>query len=139
MLPTERTFACAKCGAAATTILLVPTGVPPRSLDATRIADTLVSLPAGSTESPFMIIDGIVGQTQFRLEESSFETVKRALEHEDSAALHALDSEYVSSFCPNCGCHYCRTHWTQEVAFDDGYYDCTYGVCPAGHKCMLDD
>jgi hypothetical protein len=86
-----------------------------------------------------MVIDGIVCQNQCRLDESSFENVRRALEQDDSAGLFAMDSEYVSSFCPDCGCHYCRSHWTQEVAFDDGYYDCTYGACPAGHRRKLDD
>ena len=107
--------------------------------DATEIVDLPAGLPGGSTESPCMIIDGIVCQNQCRLDESSLPTVKRALEHEDSAALYAMDSEYVSSFCPQCGCHYCRSHWAQDVAYDDGFYDCTYGTCPAGHQRKLDD
>lgn len=137
--PIEKTFLCAECGAPATTILLLPTGATRPAADVTEIVDLPVGLPGGSTESPCMIIDGIVCQNQCRLEESSLPSVKRALEYEDSAALYALDSEYVSSFCPQCDCHYCRSHWEQESRVRRWVYDCTYGTCPAGHKRKLDD
>ncbi len=135
----EKTFFCAKCGNAATTILLLPAGVHRPAADATEIVELPLGLPGGSANSSCLIIDGVTCQNQCRLAESSLPAVKRALEHEDSAALYAMDSEYVSSFCPACGYHYCRQHWEQDVAFDDGFYDCTYGTCPAGHKRKLDD
>jgi predicted RNA-binding Zn-ribbon protein involved in translation (DUF1610 family) len=132
--PVEKTFFCSKCGNAATTILLLPAGVDRPAADATVVVEMPVGLPGGSAESSCLIVDGVTCQNQCRLDESSLPFVKRALEDGNSAALYAMDSEYVSSFCPQCGCHYCRKHWEQEVAYDDGFYDCTYGTCPDGHR-----
>ncbi len=39
----------------------------------------------------------------------------------------------ASFYCPDCGASYCKDHWQQQVEFDDGFYDCTYGTCPQGH------
>lgn len=60
-----------------------------------------------------------------------------------AADLYARDnlgmSEGMDGYCPGCDRAYCRRHYATEVRFDDGFYDCTYATCPAGHRRMIDD
>ena len=42
-------------------------------------------------------------------------------------------------YCPECGQAYCRADWHTYVVFDEGFYDCTIGTCPAGHRHTVDD
>jgi len=46
---------------------------------------------------------------------------------------------YVPFWCAICQASYCTDHWSKRTAYDDGFYDCTYGVCPLGHEGILDD
>ena len=55
----------------------------------------------------------------------------------DAAALHRLD--FAPFWCRGCEKPYCSRHWTTEVIMDEGFYDCTYGTCPLGHRSMIDD
>lgn len=43
--------------------------------------------------------------------------------------------------CAACGevAGVCRADWSTEVRTDDGFYDCTMGTCPNGHRHMVDD
>jgi hypothetical protein len=48
----------------------------------------------------------------------------------------------LDGYCPECDKAYCGDHIKQEVVMDDedpGFYDCTYGTCPKGHRRMIDD
>ena len=50
--------------------------------------------------------------------------------------------EGLDAYCPECNLIYCKDHWIMEVKYDDdfpGFYDCTYGTCPKGHRRMIDD
>jgi hypothetical protein len=42
---------------------------------------------------------------------------------------------------PPCQCQacYCRDDWQGTVVFDGPFYDYTDGVCPAGHRHLIDD
>ena len=40
---------------------------------------------------------------------------------------------------PECGLNYCRTDWETFPVFDEGFYDCTIGICPSGHRHTVDD
>jgi hypothetical protein len=66
------------------------------------------------------------------------------LDADDLAGLHAqakaagLD-EGVDGYCPECDRVYCRVHYQAREVFDEGFYDCTYGTCPQGHRRMIDD
>jgi hypothetical protein len=60
----------------------------------------------------------------------------------DVRGLHALDALLTPFYCPHCDSVYCREHWQLQTVFDDeipGWYDCTYGTCPAGHRRIVDD
>jgi hypothetical protein len=65
--------------------------------------------------------------------------VFKAIDNSDACALYKLDDEYVPLYCPRCDCFYCQPHWKIWEEHDEGFYDCTYGDCPAGHKRRMDD
>jgi hypothetical protein len=50
-----------------------------------------------------------------------------------------VPDEGVDGYCPECDRIYCGEHYRLEETFDEGFYDCTYGTCPEGHRRMLDD
>jgi hypothetical protein len=37
------------------------------------------------------------------------------------------------------GLNYCGADWWTYVLVDEGFYDCTMGICPQGHRHMVDD
>ena len=48
--------------------------------------------------------------------------------------------EGLYAYCKECGKIYCGKHWETKMVFEsDGWYDCTYGICPKGHRKMVDD
>ena len=71
--------------------------------------------------------------------ESANSKTFEAIDNSDARALYLLNEEYVSFYCPRCDCSYCKEHWKIRVLFDDGFYDATYGECPAGHERRMDD
>lgn len=48
-------------------------------------------------------------------------------------------SDGMDAYCPECDKTYCREHFNPVEEYDDGFYDCTYGTCPSGHRRMIDD
>ena len=57
----------------------------------------------------------------------------------DPLALRRIDWQLAPFYCADCALSYCRADWHTYVLVDEGFYDCTMGVCPAGHKHMVDD
>ena len=47
--------------------------------------------------------------------------------------------EGLDAYCPQCDKIYCWEHYNAREEYDDGFYDCTYGECPNGHRRMIDD
>ncbi len=47
--------------------------------------------------------------------------------------------EGLDAYCPECDKIYCWEHYDAKEEYDEGFYDCTYGICPKGHKRMIDD
>lgn len=50
-----------------------------------------------------------------------------------------LAFEGLDAYCPECDKIYCRTHYLTEEEWDEGFYDCTFGTCPNGHRRLIDD
>jgi len=66
------------------------------------------------------------------------------LEDEAFLLIHALIKKYhiyegLDAYCPDCDEIYCWEHYNPVEEFDDGFYDCTYGTCPKGHRRIIDD
>ncbi|MGQ4874214.1 MAG: hypothetical protein ACP6IY_09100 [Promethearchaeia archaeon] len=45
----------------------------------------------------------------------------------------------MDCYCPECDKIYCRWHYNVEEFYDEGFYDYTIGICPKGHKRIIDD
>lgn len=45
----------------------------------------------------------------------------------------------LDAYCPECDRIYCRSHYNVQEEWDEGFYDCSYGVCPQGHRRLVDD
>ena len=72
----------------------------------------------------------------------AYETVREALAAADAGALHRVSRQWAPCYCPTCKCCYCVSHWDTEIRFDDDFpswYDATYGICPRGHRRLLND
>ena len=87
-----------------------------------------------------------LGAVHFWVNEEAHRAVQQALAENNKAELYwllrRLDPERVSFHCPDCDRSYCQKHWNPQIQFDDewsGWYDCTYGTCPKGHRHILDD
>lgn len=122
------TFPCARCGQPAATFTL---------------------LPAGAGEGLWRERDrlertGFLGATIHFGELSGLAAVMRAIEGRDIAAIRDLAGpDLVAFHCWQCAADYCEACWrVGPPEFDadfPGFYDCTKGVCPAGHSQVIDD
>ena len=57
----------------------------------------------------------------------------------DPAGLHQIDWELADYWCRDRRRCYCRGDGRKTVVWDGPFYDYTHGVCPAGHRHMIDD
>jgi len=57
----------------------------------------------------------------------------------DPITLRHVTWELAPFYCPDCQLNYCAKDWHTWVVNDDGFYDCTRGLCPKGHEHMVDD
>lgn len=109
-------FHCAQCSAVAATLTL--------------------------NEQNQLIQDGFFGVSTESIAPSALPALAAAIQAADVAALYRLDQFWAPFYCPACKQVYCYNHWLIQVQFDDefpGWYDCTYGVCPQGHRRLIDD
>lgn len=101
--------------------------------------------PAGAEEK---ILKGIICSGITRavgLNVKDREKIFAWLENGDLAAFHnfiEIDEDVdggLDAYCPECDQIYCRTHYNVVEQWDEGFYDCTYGTCPQGHRREIDD
>jgi len=122
-------FCCDFCGEPAATVEMVPQGVPhPDALASETAAGTLVLCFFGR-------ISEVVGPDRYL-------ALQAALAAGGPRALYDLDRFWAPFYCPECDRCYCIEHWQVETVFDSdfaGWYDCSYGTCPQGHRRMIDD
>jgi hypothetical protein len=57
--------------------------------------------------------------------------------HEFMKQYHCYEG--LDAYCPECDKIYCWEHYNATEEWEEGFYDCTYGTCPEGHKRMIDD
>ena len=133
-------FVCGECGEIACRVTLVWPGQNEQQ----PASETTWEPQTGGFDpaewfptSASLVLDG--GPVSMSRAPVPAESVARALGLGDPAALYAIDPEYASFWCPGCRASYCGAHFRTEQVFDEGFYDCTYGTCPAGHRRMLDD
>ncbi len=126
------TFACAVCGQPAGTV---------RPAAADEAVDIGPPLSAQAIGSAGVVVSGFLGNGWYSLTQPQYRRlcVLLADEHPDPVALRVIRWEAAPFFCPDCQRSYCQTHWDLDVIVDEGFYDCTLGVCPSGHQVVVDD
>jgi hypothetical protein len=93
-------------------------------------------------EKEMLVFRGITLETSLKVELAKL--VFKLLEEDDLSGIHDFMKKYhspegVDAYCPECDKLYCWEHYDAKEEYDDGFYDCTYGECPKGHKRMIDD
>lgn len=116
-------FRCGACDTVAATVTLVAPGRPDPRLGTVLARDAQLS------------IDG--GPVSITLAPVPAEQVEAALASGDGAALFALDPEYAPFWCPRCKASYCREHYAPQQVYVQGFPISVRGVCPKGHKRVL--
>ena len=89
-----------------------------------------------------LVIRGITYETSLnkKLAGELFKLVENA----DLNGVHGFMKKYhayegLDAYCPECDKIYCWIHYNPVEEWDEGFYDCTYGTCPIGHKRIIDD
>jgi hypothetical protein len=125
-------FRCAACGEAAGVVKVVRTGT---SVD--------MGPPAGLQSSAHdgLVVDYFLGTTWLAASAAALDAVQAIIDggNADPVSLRQLNWELAPFYCPDCELNYCRDDWSTQVLTDDGFYDCTIGTCPNGHRHMVDD
>ncbi|MHA1986355.1 MAG: hypothetical protein ACW98D_06945 [Promethearchaeota archaeon] len=93
-------------------------------------------------EKESLVFRGITLETSLNVELA--ELLFKILQNDDLLNIHNFMKKYHSfegmdAYCPECDKIYCWEHYNAWEEYDDGFYDCTYGECPKGHKRMIDD
>ena len=130
------TYRCGACGAVASTVTLVAPGEPDP-----RLTPEPPGVPPGISKifakDASLSIDG--GPVSVTFGSVPMEAVAAAIATGRESALYAINREYAPFWCPTCRASYCREHYQSFPVFDDGFFDCTRGVCPKGHERTLED
>jgi hypothetical protein len=93
-------------------------------------------------EHESLVYSGITHSRSLR--ENLANKLFKILKKEDLSEVHSFMKDYlcyegIDAYCPECDKIYCWEHYNARVEYDDGFYDCTCGECPAGHLRMIDD
>ena len=125
-------FRCAACGEVAAVVKAVAADVP---------TDTGPPLGAQAQHRDGIVVDYFGGTAWKAAEPGTYAAVRVILEGDapDPVELRRIDWEMAPFYCPECERTYCYGDWHTYVVFDEGFYDCTMGTCPAGHRHMVDD
>jgi predicted RNA-binding Zn-ribbon protein involved in translation (DUF1610 family) len=125
-------FRCGACGEMAAVV---------RAVSAGQMIDMGPPLGLERHRHDGIVVDYFLGTAWKLADAATYAAVREILSGEspDPAELRRIDWELAPFFCPECGQNYCRADWNTTVLADEGRYDCTMGICPAGHKHVIDD
>ena len=125
-------FRCGACGEVAAVVRAVPADVP---------TDMGPPLGPQAHHRDGIVVDYFGGTAWIAAGPGAYAAVCAVLDGEepDPAELRRIAWEMAPFYCPECERAYCHADWSTYVVFDEGFYDCTRGTCPAGHQHMVDD
>src|SRR5687767_10928265 len=87
--------------------------------------------------------DSFTSRLTLRVSAEDFQRIRSIILAGDMRALHELNLEVASFYCPDCDACYCGDHWVRWDVFDDEegftWHDSIRGRCPLGHQRMLED
>lgn len=89
-----------------------------------------------------LVFSGISHSTT--LDKSLTPQLFKHLEEKNLSLAHAFMRQHhrqegLDAYCPKCGKIYCARHYQTREEYDEGFYDCTWGTCPRGHKRIIHD
>ena len=87
----------------------------------------------------FLQVSGFIGNIESVVSADELARLQTYMEQKSTGKMREMRLKYAPCFCLQCEKAYCAEHWKTTPVFDDGFYDCIYGVCPEGHRQMLDD
>ena len=131
--------ACLECGRTAQRVELVAPGARHPRAGSKELGDLGVYDGLVHGDGGTLVTAGVMGKGAFGVESSDIQALREAFRNNDMMPLLRKDSEWVPSYCVNCGGHYCTAHWLKIPFVDECFYDYTEGICPKGHKKILDD
>jgi hypothetical protein len=88
-----------------------------------------------------IVVDYFLGTASKFADAATLDAVQEAVSSDapDPVALRRIDWELTPFYCPDCDLNYCRADWETFPVFDEGFYDCTIGICPSGHRHTVGD
>lgn len=125
-------FRCAACGEMAAVVIAVPAG---------SSVDMGPQLGRETYERDAVVVDYFHGTVGKIVDPETLDAVREIItsDEPDPVALRRIDWDIVPYYCPDCDLNYCWADWNAVVLFDEGFYDCSIGTCPRGHRHTVDD
>ena len=125
-------FRCAACGEMAGVVKVARAGTT---------VDMGPPLGQGTYDRDAIILDYFLGTASKFADAATLDVVQEIVSSDtpDPVALRRIDWELAPFYCPECDLNYCRANWHTFPIFDEGFYDCTIGICPSGHRHTVDD
>ena len=83
---------------------------------------------------------GFIGEVTKFGEGAQLRSMLEAIRAAEYAAARRVDADFIAFHCKECDRCYCKQCWQiGPPEFDEGFYDCTHGICPQGHEQIVDD
>jgi hypothetical protein len=125
-------FRCAACGEMAAVVKVARAGIT---------VDMGPPLGCETYHRDALVVDYFLGTASRFADAATLDTVQEIVSSSapDPEALRRIDQELAPFYCPDCGLNYCHADWETFPVFDEGFYDCTIGICPRGHRHTVDD
>jgi hypothetical protein len=107
------------------------------------VAGTLeLTTPTGATTGELRLTGFLWEDSTEQVKGPTLRALQHALTTHDVQQLHLLNPMWAPFYCPQCQRIYCVKHWRITPHFDEdfaGWYDSSHGVCPRGHRRLVDD
>ena len=107
------------------------------------VAATLELIAAPEALSGKLVLAGCLWESSTEEVKGQFvRSLQQALTTHDAQLVHTLNPMWAPFYCPQCQRVYCVKHWKITPHFDSdlaGWYDSSHGICPKGHRRLVDD
>ena len=109
-----------------------------------NLAGSVELLPPGhpdglSKKTGTIFLKDFIGTEKVVVTPEGSRALQAALAAADPAALYKVERLWAPFYCPECASVYCRNHWVIVPEYDEGFFDCSYGTCPSGHRRMTEE
>jgi hypothetical protein len=124
----QAVFPCSLCGEIAATVTLIPKN--------TDHPDVL------NADAATLVLADFIGKTQEQVGEQREAPLRDAIVEKDAKRLYEVEHLWAPFYCHQCQRSFCIKHWVVLPQFDEdfpGFYDCSIGTCPQGHRRKIDD